>query len=1128
MNLLKFILLSLLLFPIGLKAQIIDDFSDGDLSSNPSWIINGTEFKDTLQQLRSNGPAITPTTIFAHINSTFSSDVQWEFFVNPKCATSSGNFMNIILMSDQNTLNGPFNGYYVMIGNTADEISLYRRDGGVVTKIIDGPDGVVSSSSNNPFKIKVIRDVVGNFTLETDNTGTGSNYTLTGSVLDNTYTNSAFFGVLVTYSAANNLKYFFDDLYIGPIIVDVTAPVIVSATAINATQLDVLFDENLEQTSAETVGNYVVNNGIGIPLTALRDGSNFRLVHLTFATPFTSGQNYQLTVNNVSDLNANAINNEVANFSYLAISTAGYRDVIINEFFPDPSPPIGLPDKEFIELYNRSTFNFNLNGWTFSDGSSTGTIGNFILQSGEFVILCANADVAAFSAFGNAVGLSSWPALNNTGDTIRIRNSGGQIIDQLVYTTSWYQDSNKDDGGWTLELINPTLECSGSSNWIASNNSSGGTPGVQNSVYSNNPDVILPTLLSVSVIAQNQLLLTFSENMDSTSLENAVILLSAPLTLTDIIPLAPDFTQASVIFSPPMDSITAYSITINGGTDCAGNALASTTLSFGIGTPAQKFEILINELYPDPDGSASLPEYEFIELYNRTNKVLSLSGYKISDASTSTTINNAVIFPNSFLIICSSTALPLFQPYGNVISVSSFPSLNNSGDLITLRNGDGDLIHQVNYTSAWYQDAAKSSGGWTLELVDPNNPCGEMSNWRASVDPSGGTPGSINSVNGNNPDNTAPQIILAEAITDGLVIVQFNEIMDSLSMANGIFTINQGISISSQSVYGDRSVLLTLAPTLLQYNIIYTVNAQLCEDCVGNPVSTLGKTFALPQQADPGDLIINEVLFDPRGSGADFVEVYNNSQKIISLKEWALANYSNDTISNHKIITNNVLLIFPGEYRVLTTNPTNIISEYPLGANGNYIQMSSLPTYSNTSGRVILIDNLNRLSDDFAYDDDMHFALLSSVDGVSLERIDFNRPTNDRSNWHSAAESVNFATPGYLNSQYSIAETNSEITITPETFSPDNDGYNDVLTITYQFDQNGMVANMIIYDATGRIEKYLMRNELLGSSGSISWDGINEKREKSSIGIYILMVEVYDINGNLKRYKKAFVLATKF
>jgi flagellar hook assembly protein FlgD len=141
-----------------------------------------------------------------------------------------------------------------------------------------------------------------------------------------------------------------------------------------------------------------------------------------------------------------------------------------------------------------------------------------------------------------------------------------------------------------------------------------------------------------------------------------------------------------------------------------------------------------------------------------------------------------------------------------------------------------------------------------------------------------------------------------------------------------------------------------------------------------------------------------------------------------------------------------------------------------------------------------------------------------------LERIDYNRPSNDNTNWHSAAEDVGFATPGYENSQYKKVEITDGISISPETFSPDNDGVDDVLNISYQFAEAGYVANIVIYDAKGRLIKNLLLNELLGTKGTFSWDGINENNEKAAIGIYIIYFEAFKLNGETKKFKKTGVL----
>jgi hypothetical protein len=76
------------------------------------------------------------------------------------------------------------------------------------------------------------------------------------------------------------------------------------------------------------------------------------------------------------------------------------------------------------------------------------------------------------------------------------------VIDSIRYTTNWYKDAIKDDGGWSLELINPLQNstCLDATNWIASNDANGGTPGVVNSVYSLAPDVTAPKISSVTVL----------------------------------------------------------------------------------------------------------------------------------------------------------------------------------------------------------------------------------------------------------------------------------------------------------------------------------------------------------------------------------------------------------------------------------------------------------------------------------------------------------------------------------------------------------------------------------------------------------------------------------------------------
>jgi hypothetical protein len=272
-------------------------------------------------------------------------------------------------------------------------------------------------------------------------------------------------------------------------------------------------------------------------------------------------------------------------------------------------------------------------------------------------------------------------------------------------------------------------------------------------------------------------------------------------------------------------------------------------------------------------------------------------------------------------------------------------------------------------------------------------------------------------------------------------------------------------------------------------------------------------------------------LFNARGSSSEgeFVELYNRSNKVIDLSELEI---TREDLTTHTLdpavqLTTECYLLFPGDYLVLTDNPDAVKGQY-FTPNPNGFLAMNLPDLLTDEDIIVLLDASNNVLDKLHYNSSWHFPLLNNDDGVSLERINPNRSTQDSTNWHSAAESVGFATPGYKNSQYSeTTGDGGEVSVDPEIFSPDNDGHNDVANIHYQFSEPGYVANVTIYDSRGRHVRNLVKNELLGTSGFFTWDGVNDKREKSSIGIYLVFIEVFKLDGTVKSFKRSCVLATK-
>ena len=858
----KIILFFLWLISANVHSQVTDDFSDGDFIGNPSWSGNTGDFLvNASQQLQLNNTiAGTSYLSISHGISNLLNH-EWTFWVKQSFSPSSSNFGKVFLSADNSDLNSVQNGYYVLFGeaNAVDAIRLFKVVNGISTQLCSGVDGQISNSFT--VGVKVVLNTSGTWELSADLSG-GTNYISQGSANDPTILPGSFFGYLCTYTSSNANKFFLDDVYVGDPILDVQAPILIQASVISPYQVDALFNEALSSTSANDLANYAIlpfNSFVAVQ----QDNLNPALVHLTTVFPLTNGNTYTLMTANLSDLTGNMTSNQSVNFHYLVADTAVKGDVIITEFFADPTPVIGLPEVEFVEIFNKTGKVFHLEGWTISDGSSNGTIGDFWLLPGSYIVLTANANIGLFT---NVAGVTSFPSLNNAGDQLILKDNFGVKLDQLIYTDDWYQDINKKNGGYSLERINLNDPCSNFDNWSASNDPSGGSPGTINSIFSAAPDQQNPNLLSLIALSPNFLEVYFSEGMDSSSLVNTQINTSPNLSIQET------------------------------------------------------------------------------------------------------------------------------------------------------------FIQNVN--------------------DNPNGP---------------------------------PQLI-----------IQFNE--------NFLPSTNYQIQLGPVS------------------------------DCWQNDTTFIGQ-FTLPEQAIAGDVVINEVLANPLNGGQDFIELYNRSSKVIDLKDWQIANFYNDTISNLKTISNHFILE-PNSYVAISEDTSFLLENYPASVSGRMIEMD-MPSYNIDSGTVYLFYNSEQI-DRVSYREDWQFSLIDNSDGVSLERILPDGPSNQASNWHSAAESIGFATPGRVNSQYQYVGTSESISLQKDVFSPDQDGFEDVLVVNYAFEQSGLLAKARIFDDFGREVKVLFSNELLGTKGFFTWDGVNADQAKATIGIYVLLMEVFSTDGSVILAKKiAFTLAGK-
>lgn len=542
-------------------------------------------------------------------------------------------------------------------------------------------------------------------------------------------------------------------------------------------------------------------------------------------------------------------------------------------------------------------------------------------------------------------------------------------------------------------------------------------------------------------------------------------------------------------------------------------------------------EVIIDEIFADPTPAVGLPGYEWIELKNISASEVKLEGWRIGDAvRKSGLFPELVLLPDSFLIVCSSGAFSSLQPFGNTIFVSSFPSLNNDHDTLTLYDAQGIPIYSVAYSSSWYGNDLKKPGGWSLEMIDTRNVCNVRDNWTASIDASGGTPGRKNSVDAVNEDTIPPRLLKAFFSGKAEITLVFSEPVN-VEQAQQItnYQIDNGLEIAAAAAEGplyDR-VKISVSPAAAEGKI-YTLSVSHITDCRDNLISPVEIRTALASEAKAFDVVINEILFNPKPDGVDYVEIYNRSDKVIDLSRLFIANRNAaQAVSNARQLASEPLLFFPQDYLVLTTDPDIVKKQFMAKDPGAFLQLASMPSFPDSRGYVLIVNSAGEVVDEVDYDAGWHFALLQNKEGVALERIDYNAPSV-QNNFHSAAASAGFGTPGYKNSQFmTVQDAGGEIRVTPSVFSPDNDGRDDFLTIAYRFPIPGFVANISIFDASGRLVRNLQRNALSGIEGFYRWDGLNDKQQKLPQGIYIIYTEVFHPGGARKVFKNPVTLARR-
>ncbi|MCV9388236.1 lamin tail domain-containing protein [Reichenbachiella ulvae] len=616
-------------------------------------------------------------------------------------------------------------------------------------------------------------------------------------------------------------------------------------------------------------------------------------------------------------------------------------------------------------------------------------------------------------------------------------------------------------------------------------------------------DRTAPKILNLEVIHDQMIALQFSEQMESGSVEFESYYQISGLEIDDL-NYHPEDSIVEIDFESAMIPDQVYEIKLQSMRDLSGNAMTDTTLQFHYEKPyAPAFgELRITEIMAEPEEG----EQEYFELYNASDINIELKGLVWHDGNGETYFESGEIKPQGYLAISSDSDL-----------LSSWLNLNNASETLSLWSEEG-LVFSVTYSEDWYDQ--EDHKGYSLEMVDVESFCGEDGNWTASLSLNG-TPGLPNSRSASNPDQAGPMIEQV-VVEDQHLLIELNEKLKPNSEIVDHITITPDVDlVSAELDLPEGKRIAAEVIKALEPKTAYELKLSGIEDCVGNAYPNDETwTFYVPESADSLDILINEFLFNPKPGGVDFVELYNQSDKYINLKNMLLVGGS-----GAKKITQDHLLFHPGSFLVLTSDAQLLSAAHPKGDASRFLELASFPSFNDDEGQVVLALPDGRIIDSLYYDEDMHNPLLDEVEGVSLERVSLKVETMDRNNWQSAGSLAHYATPGLPNSQSrEDSGSTARLSVEPKVFLPDGTGQADFTTISYRMEQPGAFANVRIYDSQGRQVRTLAENQLLSTEGALHWDGSTDAGQRAAIGYYIIFVEIYDHKGNQNSFKQTVVL----
>ncbi len=700
-------------------------FADGAIPDD--WLGQKTYFEiDTAHQLQLNAPSGTKD---AHVAWTFlgKENCIWEFFLRYDFAASTTNYANLYLCSEQEDFAVATNrSYYLKVGGatgSADKIELIYQEGSAKTIVLESRTGIVGASTV-AIRVRVSRSNKGSWKLYIDEAG-GLNFTKEAEGIHTASYTFSYSGIRCIYSSTRKDKMYFDDIRIYE-------PFALTGYTIADERSIILNFSKSIQMPAESAIEMMIEDVYTVSVQANQ-------IEIKLSKDLQPGT-YAITTPKLSSVDGDTLTDSIV--EVIKQPTYYTGQIRFTEWMSDPSPSYGLPEIEWIELFNTSTVTVDLSAFTLSDPSASVKLSQYLLPPATAVVVCTSGGCKQFNN-SNCIEVTSLPNLSNTADSLFLRVHDTLLIDYVHYALTQMPDDYRKDGGYSMIRMQLPLPCMLTQQISFSDEQVGGSPGKANQI---GEPVSFLTPINAEYVNERQIRLELpvmglvhKNNFQPADLIASVQTMSSKLS-----------TEISVLLNAPIEEGSMFTIQIDSMETCLQKSIyLDKSVEITRPKPIEKGEVFINEiLYDAVSGGV-----DFMELFNTTDAYIDLKNTHYVNTMPDGTMQHVVITenlaiaPHGYLALTADTAQIIRQytsaAKGNCLERSAFLSFSDDGGELFFLNSNSDTLDHIQYGDEFQNPLNREDEGISLEKIRPNDAGFTASNWTSSA--VGATPGYQNS-----------------------------------------------------------------------------------------------------------------------------------------------------------------------------------------------------------------------------------------------------------------------------------------------------------------------------------------------------------------------------------------------